>query len=299
MMGSEEAAIGVGKTNVGRLMRKGRKLSVPILFKLAASAMNGHVGSSGFSAHQWVFGSGGGTSDDEQLLPGISPHKAFERAKLAFEKERASERFSKLSNAVGRPVNHRYHSGQLVMLWPQSVRPGKVKGSWTGPLRLIVQEGSTLWLASGATLIREKTKQVRPTTQPEQLKAQFEGTAIYRTPVSVESPMKMFQGRCYLDVAGDVPSERQQVEDVTPATVLQPPTTTADSWSIIERGDQRVLVRHHPLPRLALFNPLNVTTCPDSVDDLKGTRTTYVKVIATKESVTIKDTVDENKTLQD
>ena len=118
--------------------------------------------------------------------------KARERAKLAFEKERASERFSRLSNAVGRPVNHRYHPGQLVVLWRQRVRPGKVTGIWTGALRLIVQEGSTLWLASGVTLIRAKVNQVRPTTQPEQLKAQLEGTAIYRTPVSVESLM-MFQ----------------------------------------------------------------------------------------------------------
>ena len=306
MMGSEEAAIGVGKRTVERLMREGSKLSVPILFKLAASAMNGHVGGTGFSAYQWVFGHGGGTLDDEQLLPGISPHKAFdglakarERAKLAFEKERASERFSKLSNAVGRPVNHRYHSGQLVMLWRQRVRPGKVKGMWTGPLRLIVQEGSTLWLASGATLIRAKVNQVRPTTQPEQLKAQLEGTAIYRTPVSVESLMKMFQGRYYQDVSGDVPSERQQADDVSPTTVLQQPTSQADSWSIVERDGKRILIRHHGLPRLALFNPLKVTTCPVSVDELKGTRTTFLKVIATGEKVTIKDTVEENKTLQD
>jgi hypothetical protein len=63
MMGSEEAAIGVGKRTVERLMREGSKLSVPILFKLAASAMNGHIGPTGFSAHQWVFGHGGGTLD--------------------------------------------------------------------------------------------------------------------------------------------------------------------------------------------------------------------------------------------
>jgi hypothetical protein len=36
-----------------------------------------------------------------------------------------------------------------------------------------------------------------------------------------------------------------------------------------------------------------------STDELKGTRTTYVKVIATGENVTIKDTIEENKTLQD
>jgi hypothetical protein len=170
---------------------------------------------------------------------------------------------------------------------------------WTGPLRLIVQEGSTLWLASGATLIRAKVNQVRPTTQPEQLKAQLEGTAIYRTPVSVESLMKMFQGRYYQDVSGDVPSERQQADDVSPTTVLQQPTSQADSWSIVERDGKRILIRHHGLPRLALFNPLKVTTCPVSVDELKGTRTTFLKVIATGEKVTIKDTVEENKTLQD
>ena len=50
--------------------------------------MNGHIGPTGFSAHQWVFGHGGGTLDDEQLLPGISPHKAFDG--LAKARERPS-----------------------------------------------------------------------------------------------------------------------------------------------------------------------------------------------------------------
>ena len=205
LMGQEEAAIGIAKRTVERLMREGNDLPVPVLFTLAAAAMNSHVGASGFSAHQWVFGSGGGILDDEKLMPGISPHKAFgglakarERAKLAHEKERAAERFSRLSIAVGRPVNHKYNPGGLVMLWRQRVRPGKVKGHWVGPLRVIVQENSTLWLASGATLIRAKLGQVRPTTQPERLKAQLEGTAIYRTPISIGSLLQSFQGRYYM-----------------------------------------------------------------------------------------------------
>ena len=68
-----------------------------------------------------------------------------------------------------------------------------------------------MWLASGATLIRAKTNQVRPTTQPEQLKAQLEGTAIYKTPVSVESLMKMFQER-YLDVAVMFPAKDNKLK---------------------------------------------------------------------------------------
>ena len=309
LMGPEEGAINLAKKTVERLMKEHNELPVPILFKLAAAAANQHVGSTGFSAFQWVFGSGGGVLDDEQLMPGISPHKAFsglakarERAKLAFEKERANDRFSRLANSVGRPVSHKYTAGQLVMLWRQRVRPGKVKGHWVGPLRLIVQEQSTLWLASGATLIRAKINQVRPTTPPEQMKAQLEGTAIYKTPISVSSLLRTFQGRYYMDVSGDVPSERQQQLDLSPTVVLQPPPSTGlgtDSWSVVEQDGKRVLVRHHILPRLALFSPFKVTTCPVSLDDLRGTRVTHARMVNSGETVVIKDSVEETKSLQE
>ena len=83
---------------------------------------------------------------DQILLKGIEPRKAFdnlvkerEKAKIAFERERASDRFSKLANAVGRKAAS-YKPGQLVMVWRQKVKPGKVKGNrcalylWKGQL---------------------------------------------------------------------------------------------------------------------------------------------------------------------
>ena len=119
--------------------------------------------------------------DDQILLKGIEPRKAFdnlvkerEKAKIAFERERASDRFSKLANAVGRKAAS-YRPGQLVMVWRQKVKPGKVKGNWTGPVRLVLMEGSTAWLVSGATLIRAKLNQIRPTTKREDLEATLEG----------------------------------------------------------------------------------------------------------------------------
>ena len=306
LMGSEESSIGIAKRTVERLLREGSSLEIPNLFTMAAGAMNAHVGPSGFSAFQWAFGAGGGILDDERLLEGIDPNKAFgnlvkqrERAKLAFEKERASERFSKLANAVGRQVTS-YKPGQLVMLWRQKVKPGKVKGAWTGPLRLILMEGSTAWLASGATLVRAKLNQIRPTSKREDLDAMLEGTAIFKTPVSVESLMRSFQGRYYLDVAGDVPSEERQRQDLSPGEVLvEPGASRSDSWSLHQEGDQRVLVRHHGLPRLALFNPLRSTNCPISLDELSGKRTTIVRPLHGGSEATIHDTVDVQRTLQD
>ena len=156
IMGPEERAIGIAKRTVERLAKEGSRLSVPDLYTMAAGAMNAHVGSSGYSAFQWAFGHGGGVLDDEQLLQGVDPGKAFgrlvkerQRAKLAFEKERAADRFGKLANTTGRKVTQ-YKSGQLVMLWRQKVKPGKVKGHWSGPVRVILLEGSTAWLSSGS-----------------------------------------------------------------------------------------------------------------------------------------------------
>ena len=144
LMGFEESAIGLAKRTVERLIKEGSSLDIPELYQMAAAAMNSHIGPSGFSAYQWVFGAGGGVLDEQQLLQGIDPSRAFdklvkerEKAKIAFERERARERFSKLANAIGRKASQ-YQAGQLVMVWRQRVRPGKVKGNWTGPLRLVL-----------------------------------------------------------------------------------------------------------------------------------------------------------------
>ena len=56
-----------------------------------------------------------------------------DRARLAYEKEKAHMKYSRLNNSTTRrPVN--YKTGDLVMLWRQRPRPGKMAGSWVGPV---------------------------------------------------------------------------------------------------------------------------------------------------------------------
>ena len=117
-----------------------------------------------------------------------------------------------------------YKNGQLVMVWRQKVKPGKVKGHWSGEVRIILMEGTTAWMSSGSTLVRAKVNQIRPVSRREELGAVMEGAAIYRQPVSVSSLLQSFQGRYYLDLSGDVPSEERQMADLTPSTVLQEPS---------------------------------------------------------------------------
>ena len=62
LMGFEEGAIGLAKRTVERLTKEGSSLNVPELYQMAAAAMNAHIGPSGFSAYQWVFGAGGESS---------------------------------------------------------------------------------------------------------------------------------------------------------------------------------------------------------------------------------------------
>ena len=134
----------------------------------------------------------------------------------------------------------------------------------------------------------------------EELTAIMEGTAIYRTPVTVENLMKAFQGRYYKDVAGNVPSDDLQRQDLGPSQVLQEPAPRGtDSWTLVEENGTRFLVRKHVLPRLALFNPLRSTNCPVSLDELTGNRITTVQNVAGGEPATIKDTVDIQRNLQD
>ena len=302
LMGAEEGAIGIAKRIVLKLQKENNQWDIHMLFDMVTHAMNSHIGSSGFSAYQWVYGK---DHHSEPLPDGLEASKAFgglmkarERAKLEYDKEKARDKFSKLANSVGRPTM-KAHTGQLVMLWRQKVKPGKVKGSWVGP---VLVEGSTIWLATGSTLVRAKLSQLRPVTKREELQSTLEGTAIYRTPVTTETLMRAFQGRYYLDVSGDVPSEQQLQQDLSPAEVQLPPKPgqpRPDAWTVREEDGRKTLVRVHNMPRLALFSPTKVTTCPVSLDELTGHQTTIVRPLHGGPEAKIKDDISIQRNLQD
>ena len=71
---------------------------------------------------------------------------------------------------------------------------------------------------SGATLIRAKPNQIRAVSKREEMEAMTEGTAVLRTPVTLNTFLQGFKGRHYLDVTGDVPSERHKPTTLPPRT---------------------------------------------------------------------------------
>ena len=293
MLGGEEGCIKVLRETAKRVLKEEPELTVTNVLKLAAHGHNQSINSSGFSPFQWTRGG----ADDFEAMPGADPKKAFEgllklktKAKVAYEMENAKYKLSKLNNAAGRPVTN-FKTGQLVMLWRQKNRPGKVTGSWIGPMRLLLQEGNTLWLATGATLIRARTNQVRSCTKQEELGALLEGTAVLTTPTTVESLMKNFTGKHYMNVTGEVPSERQRQEDLGGAEIaLEPSGLQPDSWRLEHQDGKRWLVRIHSMPRLALFTPARTGQCPVEEDQLSGKRVTVFKpMIEGAEQLTIED----------
>ena len=257
MLGAEERCINILKSTVKRIQKECPDLDPEVCMNLAVHGHNSTIGSSGFSPFQSVRGTG--VTDDAQMPAEILPGKSFgglakmrEMAQLAYQREWAKARMSKLNNAVGRPPA-KYVPGDLVMLWRQQSRPGKTVGRWTGPLRMLLQEGKTLWLASGTSLIRATTTQVRKVTR-----------------------MRTFTGRHYQNVTGESPSiERQQV-DISPGDVRVEPASRPqpDSWRI---DNGKWLVRIHTNPRLGLFSPAGRTSCPMTEDQLTGKRRTIVR----------------------
>ena len=243
---------------------------------------------------------------------GVEPRKAFdgmlklkEKARVAFEMESARVRLSKLGNTVPQPVAS-FKAGQLVMLWRQRNKPGKTTGTWIGPVRLLLQEGNTLWLATGATLIRARTTQVRQCTRREEMKSLLEGTAILKLPVTLESLLQSFTGRHFSDVTGQVPSQEQLQQDLQGAEVRQMPQAVyrPDTWKITEEGERRWLIRVHSLPRLAMFTPSRTTSCPAAEDELTGRRVTILRGLQeNSEQFEInddyKESEDPNRSLQD
>ena len=118
----------------------------------------------------------------ESIPVGIDPVKAFDKllkqretAGIAYRKALAAEHLSKLNNSVGRPRTS-YEAGSLVMLWRNRKNAGK--GAWTGPVRVIHMEGTAVWMASGATLLRAKLNQVRPCSRTEELTAIASGPSV-------------------------------------------------------------------------------------------------------------------------
>ena len=168
-------------------------------------------------------------------------------------------------------------------------------------MRLILQEGSTMWVSTGATLIRAKVNQLRSCTRREELAATLEGAAVYKEHVSVDTLLRDFSGRHYWDVSGDVPSWQQQTSNLQPTEVALPSNPAAgqvDTWRLDESGSSRWLVRVHNLPRLQLFSLDRTTTCPVSADEMTGKRITIVRPLHGGETVEITDD-GEPRALQD
>ena len=302
VMGAEEATIGALKATMRRLLKELPDMDIEELMHLATHAHNSAIGTSGFSPFQWTRGQ----AMNPEFPVGLNPSKAYggvlklkEKAKVAFEMESAKIRMSKLNNTVTRPSAH-YKTGALVMLWRQRMRPGKVSGSWVGPLRMLLHEGSTLWLATGSSIIKAKLNQVRAVTRREELMSSLEGTAVYKLPITMETLMKEFTGKHYTDVTGENPSTQQLQQDLSPTEVQVEPQSRhrQDTW----RVEPNALVRVHNVPRLALFTPSRVSECPLPEAALTGKRTTVVRPIAEgADEVTITDDYHEkgNRALQD
>ena len=114
--------------------------------------------------------------------------------------------------------------------------------------------------------------------------------------------MRAFQGRYYLDVSGDVPSEQQLQQDLSPAEVQLPPrpdNPRPDTWTVREENGQKTLVRIHNMPRLSLFSQTKITTCPVSLDELTGKRLTIVRPLHGGPEAKIEDDLTIQRNLQD
>ena len=290
MLGAEESCIRILKETAKRLLKEESELPIQNVFQLAAHGHNESINSTGFSPFQWVRGG----ADRDEPMPGLEPKKMFggllklkEKAKLAYEMESAKQRLSKLGNTIGRAPKS-FKTGDLVMLWRQRNRPGRVTGSWVGPVRLLLQEGQTLWLATGSTLIRARTNQVRTCTKVEEMQAMLEGTAVLSTPTTIDTLMRSFTGKHYVNATGEVPSERQRQDDVQGAEVVLQPNgeLRPDAWKIEEIDKVRWLVRQHSMPRLTLFTPSRLQYCPVDESELTGRRITKIIPMMTGASET-------------
>ncbi|CAE7194809.1 GIP [Symbiodinium natans] len=278
LMGVEERAIQVMKRTVEKLELEELNLDIGALFTLAAHGHNSFVHSAtGYSPFQWARG----WQREDAPPVGLDPRKAFSKvlahratAEAAFLKADAGIKLSKLSNSVARPVQ-RYQAGDLCMLW--RARMNRQRGGWTGPLRVLLQEGTTVWLATGTTLVRAKLNQVRPTTEREKLVSSTQGTTVYQNAVGLEILLRGYRGKHFLDATSENPGLEIE-EDLSPADRLVEPEAPRvggekDRWVVTET----MVIRKHLVPRLSLFTPDRTKDCPVPDVGLSGRRRTVLQ----------------------
>ena len=289
VMGAEEGCINILKSTFRRMRKECPEMDAENLMNLSVHGHNQTIGASGFSPFQWCRGS----DAPEPTLPvGLRPREAFDgmlklkaKAKVAYEMEYAKSRMSRLSNATGRAPNL-YKTGALTMVWRQQGG----KGRWVGPLRVLLQEGSTLWLATGSAIVKAKLNQVRAVTRREELQASLEGTAVYRMPVTLDSLLRHFTGKHFTNICGETPPEESREKDVSGATVTLEPKEKMpknDHWRV---ENEKWLIRVHRAPRLGLFTPARVASSPVPEDRLTGVRKTYVQpAVPGSNKITLED----------
>ena len=273
LMGIEEQIIGRLKATVDRLRREAEDIPIQDLFRLAVHAHNSTIqASTGFSPFQWTRG----VEADDLPPAGIDPRKAFEgvlkmreRAAVAYRRAQAADHMSKLNNASGRP-SQSFERGSLVMLWRE--KRGSHRGGWRGPVRLIHQEGSTFWLASGASLIRAKANQMRRCSKVEEALAISQKKAVYKMPVTMETLLRRFRGKMYEDISGSQPP-KEALQDTVQSELRAEHRTSGDSWKI-ENG---WLIRIHVRKRLTLFTPGKMKQLPVPEERLTGERRTIIR----------------------
>ena len=127
-------------------------------------------------------------------------------------------------------------------------------------------------------------------------------TAIYRTPISIETLMKFFQACHFLDVSGDTPSLEKMNQDLSQTDVVVPPAPSgpkSDSWTVREENGVKTRVRQHYPPRLALFVCTRLTSCPVPMDELTGKRVNIVKPLNGGAEVRIEDAIEVQRSILD
>ena len=237
IMGPEEGCVGILKNTVRRLLKEEQSLSADQAFALAVHGHNNTINSTGFCPFQWVRG---GSCPQENLLPGLNPRNAFGgvlrlkgKARVAYEQEHAKQRLSRLNNSVvRRPMACK--TGDLVMIWRQ-----RGKGQWVGPVRVLLQEGGTMWLASGASLIKARINQVRKCSRREELDASVSGASVFRNPVTLETLLRDFTGKHYTNITGETPSTEQMNRNLGGADVVQVPRPEKVRRTGVQRGVKR------------------------------------------------------------
>ena len=221
MLGDVERRVQTIKRTMKKLRANYTDMSPAAVFHLAINAHNNLDRAKGFAPFQWAYGRFCDEQSDSAIVNANrveKPDRLFWQlekyrveAEVTFQREKASERITKLLNAAPRPLKD-YQVGDWVCVWrllagrreqdfsPEAMFVGPGRVAMIEPALLPENKAGFIWVVMGTRIWKCSSEQLRPANEKEVSLVQLQKENILNMPITdIVKSLKEFE-----DLTSDV-----------------------------------------------------------------------------------------------